>query len=80
MLLRFRGDMCGICGILHLNNAPVADDLLREITAVLEDRGGVGLLAQAHVQGRRNYARQLRALPVLAIRWRRVRGRGRWTG
>jgi asparagine synthase (glutamine-hydrolysing) len=31
--------MCGICGILHLNNEPVADDLLREMTAVLEHRG-----------------------------------------
>jgi len=39
MLLRLRGDMCGICGILHLNNAPVADDLLRDMTAVLAHRG-----------------------------------------
>lgn len=31
--------MYGICGILHLNHEPVADDLLRNLTAVLEHRG-----------------------------------------
>ena len=31
--------MCGICGILHLNHEPVADDPLRDLTAVLEQRG-----------------------------------------
>jgi asparagine synthase (glutamine-hydrolysing) len=36
-------------------------------------------LAAAHLQGRRNYSRQLWALLVFAIWWRRVRGRGRWT-
>jgi asparagine synthase (glutamine-hydrolysing) len=42
--------------------------------------GYVEELMQAHVQGRRNYARQLWALLVFAIWWRRVRGRGHWTG
>ena len=35
-------------------------------------------LAEAHVSGRRNFGRQLWALLVFAIWWRRVKGRGRW--
>jgi asparagine synthase (glutamine-hydrolysing) len=35
-------------------------------------------LAAAHVSGRRNFGRQLWALLVFAIWWRRVKGRGRW--
>ena len=31
--------MCGICGILQLNGAPVDQDLLRRMTAVLRHRG-----------------------------------------
>src|SRR5262249_49862906 len=34
-------------------------------------------LADAHTRGRRNYARQLWALLVFAVWWRRVRGHGR---
>jgi len=35
-------------------------------------------LAAAHISGRRNFGRQLWALLVFAIWWRRVKGRGRW--
>jgi asparagine synthase (glutamine-hydrolysing) len=35
-------------------------------------------MAEAHIQGRRNFGRQLWALLVFAIWWRRVRGRGEW--
>jgi asparagine synthase (glutamine-hydrolysing) len=42
--------------------------------------GYVEELAQAHVQGKRNYARQLWSLLVFAIWWRQVRGRGKWSG
>ncbi|MFZ5450631.1 MAG: asparagine synthase (glutamine-hydrolyzing) [Thermodesulfobacteriota bacterium] len=37
-------------------------------------------MARAHVQGRRNYARQLWSLLVFAIWWRQVKGRGKWSG
>jgi asparagine synthase (glutamine-hydrolysing) len=36
-------------------------------------------MAAAHVQGRRDFSRQLWALLVFAIWWRRVRGRGEWS-
>ena len=35
-------------------------------------------MAAAHIQGRRDFSRQLWALLVFAIWWRRVRGRGEW--
>ena len=35
-------------------------------------------MAEAHLQGRRDFSRQLWALLVFAIWWRRVRGRGEW--
>jgi asparagine synthase (glutamine-hydrolysing) len=35
-------------------------------------------MAAAHVQGRRDFGRQLWALLVFAIWWRRVRGQGEW--
>ncbi|MBM4301826.1 MAG: asparagine synthase (glutamine-hydrolyzing) [Deltaproteobacteria bacterium] len=35
-------------------------------------------MAEAHIQGRRDFSRQIWALLVFAIWWRRVRGRGEW--
>jgi hypothetical protein len=35
-------------------------------------------MAEAHIRGRRNFSKQLWALLVFAIWWRRVRGRGEW--
>ena len=35
-------------------------------------------MAEAHVRGQRDFSRQLWALLVFAIWWRRVRGRGEW--
>jgi asparagine synthase (glutamine-hydrolysing) len=38
----------------------------------------VQAMAEAHIQGQRDFSRQLWALLVFAIWWRRVRGRGEW--
>jgi asparagine synthase (glutamine-hydrolysing) len=35
-------------------------------------------MAEAHVRGRRDFGRQLWALLIFAVWWRRVRGRGEW--
>ncbi|MFZ5448773.1 MAG: asparagine synthase (glutamine-hydrolyzing) [Thermodesulfobacteriota bacterium] len=35
-------------------------------------------MTEAHIQGRRDYGKQLWALLVFAVWWRRVRGRGEW--
>jgi len=38
----------------------------------------VQAMAEAHIRGQRDFSRQLWALLVFAIWWRRVRGRGEW--